>query len=63
MRLSDHSRRQFSLGPRTEVGSRVVALLASVINTCRQRGRSPWRYLERTIADRRAGQPLAALPR
>jgi transposase len=55
--------RKLSLGTRTEVGSRVVALLASVIDTCRQRGHSPWRYLERAITDRRAGQPLAALPR
>jgi transposase len=55
--------RKLSLGTRTEVGSRVVALLASVIDTCRQRGHSPWRYLERAIADRRAGQPLVALPR
>src|SRR5512144_357098 len=55
--------RKLSLGTRTEVGSRVVALLASVIDTCRQPGHSPWRYLERAIADRRAGQPLAALPR
>ena len=55
--------RKLSLGTRTEVGSRVVALLASVIDPCRQRGHSPWRYLERAIADRRAGQPLAALPR
>ena len=55
--------RKLSLGTRTEVGSRVVALLASVIDTCRQRGHSPWRYLERAIADRRAGQPLIALPR
>ena len=54
--------RKLSLGTRTEVGSRVVTLLASVIDTCRQRGHSPWRYLERAIADRRAGQPLAALP-
>jgi len=54
--------RKLSLGTRTEVGSRVVALLASVIDTCRQRGHSPWRYLERAIADRRAGQPLAPLP-
>ncbi len=52
--------RKLSLGTRTPVGSRVVALLASVIDTCRQRGHSPWRYLERAIADRRAGQPLAA---
>jgi hypothetical protein len=54
--------RKLSLGTRTPVGSRVVALLASVIDTCRQRGHSPWRFLERAIADRRAGQPLAALP-
>jgi len=54
--------RKLSLGTRTEVGSRAVALLASVIDTCRQRGHSPWRYLERAITDRRAGQPLAALP-
>jgi len=54
--------RKLSLGTRTEVGSRVVALLASVIDTCRQRGHAPWRYLERAIADRRAGLPLAALP-
>mgnify|MGYP000854698532 FL=1 len=54
--------RKLSLGTRTAVGSRVVALLASVIDTCRQRGHSPWRYLERVIADRRAGLPLAPLP-
>ncbi|MDG4553372.1 MAG: transposase, partial [Candidatus Competibacter sp.] len=54
--------RKLSLGTRTEVGSRVVALLASVIDTCRQRGHAPWRYLERAIADRRAGLPLAPLP-
>ncbi len=55
--------RKLSLGTRTATGSRVFALLASVIDTCRQRGQSPWRYLERAIADRRAGYPLAALPR
>ena len=54
--------RQLSSGTRTPVGSRVVALLASVIDTCRQRGHAPWRYLERAIADRRAGLPLAPLP-
>jgi transposase len=54
--------RQPSLGTRTPVGSPVVALLASVIDTCRQRGHTPWRYLERAIADRRAGLPLAPLP-
>jgi hypothetical protein len=54
--------RKLSLGTRTPVGSRVVALLASVIDTSRQRGHAPWRYLERAIADRRAGLPLAPLP-
>ena len=54
--------RKLSLGTRTPVGSRVVALLASVIDTCRQRGHTPWRYLERAIADRRAELPLAPLP-
>lgn len=54
--------RKLSLGTRTPVGSRVVALLASVIDPCRQRGHAPWRYLERAIADRRAGLPLAPLP-
>jgi transposase len=54
--------RKLSLGTRTPVGSRVFALLASVIDTCRQRGHAPWRYLERAIADRRAGWPLAPLP-
>jgi len=54
--------RKLSLGTRTPVGSRVVALLASVIDTCRQRGHAPWRYLERAIADRRVGLSLAPLP-
>lgn len=55
--------RKLSLGTRTAVGSRVVALLASVIDTCHQRGQCPWRYLEQALADRRAGWPLAPLPR
>ncbi len=54
--------RKLSHGTRTPVGSRVFALLASVIDTCRQRGHAPGRYLERAIADRRAGWPLAPLP-
>lgn len=33
--------RKLSLGTRTPIGSRVVALLASVIDTCRQRGHVP----------------------
>ena len=51
--------RKISHGTRTATGSRVFALLASVIDTCRQRGHSPWLYIETAIADRRAGRPLA----
>lgn len=54
--------RKLSYGTRTDVGSRVIALLASVIDTCRQRGHSPWPYLQTAIADRCAGRPLAPLP-
>jgi hypothetical protein len=54
--------RKLSYGTRTETGSRVFALLASVIDTCRQRRHSPWPYLRTAIADRRAGRPLAPLP-
>src|SRR5512147_2139375 len=54
--------RKISHGTRTATGSRVFALLASVIDTCRQRGHSPWSYLQAAIADRRAGRPLAPLP-
>jgi hypothetical protein len=53
--------RKISHGTRTATGSRVLALLASVIDTCRQRGHSPWLYLQTAIADRRAGHPLAPL--
>ena len=54
--------RTLSLVTPTPVAPPVSALLASVIDTCRQRGHAPWRYLERAIADRRAGLPLAPLP-
>lgn len=54
--------RAISHGTRTDVGSRVFALLASVIDTCRQRGHSPWPYLAAAITDRRVGRALAPLP-
>ncbi len=54
--------RRLSQGTRTAVGSRAFTLLASVIDTCRQRGHSPWNYLIKGIADRRAGLPLTPLP-
>ena len=54
--------RKISHGTRTATGSRTFTVLASVIDTCRQRGHSPWPYLRVAIADRRAGRPLAPLP-
>jgi hypothetical protein len=41
---------------------RQQAALAEVIETCHLHGQDPWRTLERAIADRRAGRPLASLP-
>jgi hypothetical protein len=54
--------RRISHGTRTATGSRAFALLASVIDTCRQRGHSPWSYLTTAIAERRVGRPLPPLP-
>ena len=54
--------RKISHGTRSDEGTRVFALLASVIDTCRQRGVSPWRYLEQVIRNRRAGRPTPLLP-
>jgi hypothetical protein len=47
---------------RTEQGSRTVALLASVIETCRQRGHSPWAFIAETLTQRRRGLPVPVLP-
>lgn len=49
-------------GTRTERGSRNLALLASVIDTCRQRGHSPWDYLGTAIERRRQNLSLFSLP-
>lgn len=54
--------RKLSYGTRTATGSRVFALLARVIDTCRKRGHSPWPYLQTAIADRRADRSLTPLP-
>jgi IS1 family transposase len=54
--------RRLRHGTRTERGSKNLALLASVIDTCRQRGHSPWGYLETAIVCRRQGMNLPALP-
>jgi hypothetical protein len=54
--------RRISYGTRTEQGSRIFALLASIIETCRIRQQCPWRYLESVINNRRAGFLVPPLP-
>ena len=54
--------RRTSHGTRTAQGSRALALLASVIETCRQRDVLPWPYLAQVIAERRKGYPAPPLP-
>jgi hypothetical protein len=54
--------RLISHGTRTGQGSRVFALLASVIETCRKRLVSPWPYIAEVLSQRRNGLPAPALP-
>jgi len=54
--------RLISHGTRTEQGTRAFGLLASVIETCRKRGITPWPYIARVLAERRKGNPAPALP-
>lgn len=54
--------RRISYGTRTGQGSRIFAMLASVIETCRIRRQCPWRYLESVIDNRRAGLIAPPLP-
>ncbi|MDH5798658.1 MAG: IS66 family transposase [Paracoccaceae bacterium] len=54
--------RKISYGTRTQQGSRSHAILASVIDTCRQRHVSPWAYIARVIAERRQNKPVPSLP-
>ena len=54
--------RKISYGTRTQQGSRAYTLLASVIDTCRQRGIAPWPYIAQVIAERRQGNPPPPLP-
>jgi hypothetical protein len=49
-------------GTRTEDGTRILAILISVIETCRVRQQSPWIYLAAVIDQRRAGLPVPRLP-
>lgn len=54
--------RRTSYGTRTLVGSNSLALLASVIDTCRLRGASVTELLARAIHAARQGLPAPALP-
>ena len=54
--------RQITFGTRCSEGSRAFALLASVIETCRLRGVSPWPYLAKVIAARRKNNSVPPLP-
>ena len=54
--------RRLSHGTRTEQGSRVFSILASVIDTCRKRNVYPWKYLAEVITARRQGHDAPPLP-
>ncbi|WP_040575330.1 IS66 family transposase [Methylotuvimicrobium buryatense] len=54
--------RKITFGSRTAQGSRVVALLASVIDTARLRDLNPWEFIAQTLAERRKNQPVPRLP-
>lgn len=54
--------RKISSGTRNPQGSRTFTLLASVIDTCRQHGVSPWPYIAEVIAARRRGDMPPPLP-
>jgi hypothetical protein len=54
--------RRISYGTRNAQGSRVFASLASIIETCRQRGLSPWTYIAEVMTERRQGHPAPILP-
>ena len=54
--------RRIGMGTRTPQGTRVFALLASVIETCRKRNVSPWPYLTEVLRQRRKGLPAPPLP-
>ena len=54
--------RRITQGTRTAQGSRTVAILASVIETCRKRGLSPWDFIAEAVTERRRAQPAPQLP-
>jgi hypothetical protein len=54
--------RRIGYGTRNPQGSRAVAVLASVIDTCRQRRHSPWDFLAEVLRERRRGHSAPLLP-
>jgi len=54
--------RRITYGTRSQNGTRALALLASVVETCRKRQVSPWGYLAQVIKARRSGQCIPTLP-
>jgi len=54
--------RKISHGTRTAEGSQAVAVLASIIETCRLRGVKIWEFLTQVITARRRGEPPPLLP-
>lgn len=54
--------RKICHGSRTKQGSRVFAILASVIDTCRKRCISPWEYLAKVIYECRKGNEAPWIP-
>lgn len=54
--------RKITFGSRTGQGSRVIALVASVIDTARVRQLNPWAFIAQVLADRRKNQPVPRLP-
>lgn len=54
--------RRISYGTRTAQGTYAFSLLASVIETCRQRSASPWHYIADVVTQRRKGQDAPPLP-
>ena len=54
--------RRISYGTRNPQGSRAFTVLASVIETCRQRGHLPWPYIAQALRQRRQGNAAPVLP-
>ena len=54
--------RRITQGTRSEQGSRALALIASVMETCRLRNASPLHYIKQVIHERRQGRDVPELP-